>query len=200
MASMRDQGLPTRCKAWSTTECARECFIVANDEEVWRLHPWIFGSVGPSNTQGWRVCRPGRQARWEGVMVRMEGEMGRLSAGRRELRGRKEGCITDALLQVGRRRGQPTDAGPRWNALARGPSADHTNHLIWVIAFDGLSGTSAFRLEVCTDCDSIVRWVNGTQTLFSPSFLVPLTKATDMVSTLRSLGCRLRGMAHDWVR
>lgn len=55
------------------------------------------------------------------------------------------------------------------------------------------------RLEICMDCDNIVRWSNGTWKLYNDRYEEPLLQVMDKVARLRDFGCRPRGVGSDWL-
>lgn len=212
LAMMRNGTLPSKCQTTDSAACAAACFLLANDEEGWRIKQAVFGALDPDNLGDWRHSRPGRQSRWENVWVSLAGARWkeRLLAG--ELRNFEEEFICEGMSMVGRVRELPCrtlqEAGDFRAPLELGG----TLHRAVVHPADG-AGISRgglryaspscesclVRVEICMDCDNIVRWSNGTWKLYNDRYEDPLLQVMDKVARLRDFGCRPRGVGSDWL-
>lgn len=209
LSSMRQLQLSSASRVWHSTACAPVCFLVYNDEESWRLKQAIFSRIDPHNSQHWRHSRPGRQVRWETVMLRLAGERWKENVLAGELRGCEDQYVNTAFEQVGRSLRRPLHPA----ALSADRADDHRTGTAparpaaqgaqipeptWASAFEDLGDVTQMRIEFGSDCAALVNWVNGVWTLFNARYREPLTRCMHLVSNLRSLGCRPRSRAHDW--
>lgn len=155
LAMIRNDTLPRQCQAMNPAACASVCFLLANDEEGWRLKQAVFGALDPDNAGEWRHSRPGRQSRWECAWVSLAGERWkeRMLAG--ELRNFEEEFICAAMAMVGRVRElplrAPQEAGDFREPLALGGAprraASHVSGVVG-ISRQGLRYAS-LEGEVC---------------------------------------------------
>lgn len=174
LAAIRDGSLPPRCRAANPPACEAVCYLLANDEEGWRLKQAIFESLDPSNEEGWRHSRPGPHTRWETVFLQLSGERWKERMLSGDFRTSEEDFMGVAMQAVGRIRrpgagtGQgvadfraphETGATPRLAAPLCGRQGISRRGLCFAPA---TADPALLRIELCMDCDNIVRWVNGT--------------------------------------